>query len=134
MPKTYRTTLEVRGYELDSFGHVNHAVYVSYLEHARWELLSQEGLTHQKFNEWKRWPVIARIEVDYLKPTFLGDRIDIETVIVEFGRASFTFEQIGRRGDTPVIKGRVRAVMVDERGKPAPFPPDVAKKWLEQNS
>ena len=38
-PKTYLCTLEVRGYELDSFGHVNHGVYVSYLEHARWKML-----------------------------------------------------------------------------------------------
>jgi DNA-binding response OmpR family regulator len=31
MPKIYECALEVRGYELDSFGHVNHAVYISYL-------------------------------------------------------------------------------------------------------
>ena len=27
-----------KGYELDSYGHVNHAVYLNYFEQARWEL------------------------------------------------------------------------------------------------
>ena len=31
----HATRLTVRPYECDSYGHVNHAVYVNYLEHAR---------------------------------------------------------------------------------------------------
>ena len=31
--------IEVRTSELDSFGHVNHAVYLNYFEHARFEAL-----------------------------------------------------------------------------------------------
>ncbi len=30
--------IKVRGYELDSFNHVNNAIYVNYFEAARWEL------------------------------------------------------------------------------------------------
>ncbi len=33
--------LEVRGYELDSFNHVNNAVYLNYLEVARWKFLQE---------------------------------------------------------------------------------------------
>ena len=79
MSKIYHSTLHVRGYELDSFGHVNHAIYVSYLEHARWEMLLEEQITLEKFMEWKRWPVIASIELHYLKPTFLNDKLDVST-------------------------------------------------------
>ena len=131
MPKTYVSHLDVRGYELDSFGHVNHAVYVSYLEHARWELLASENVTLAKFNEWKRWPVIARIEVDYLKPTFMGDRLAIESRIVETGKTNFTIEQQILRGDLPVLRARVRVVLVDERGRPAAGPPEVMGLWKE---
>lgn len=38
----YRFT--VRGYELDSYGHVNNAVYLNYFEQARWEILRELGL------------------------------------------------------------------------------------------
>src|SRR6185437_16164438 len=72
MSKAYRTQLEVRGYELDSFGHVNHANYLNYFEHARWRMLQDEGITLEVLEKWKRWPVIAAIEVKYLKPTFMG--------------------------------------------------------------
>ncbi|GAB6087319.1 acyl-CoA thioesterase [Alkaliphilus crotonatoxidans] len=33
--------LEVRGYELDSFNHVNNAVYLNYIEVARWQFLKE---------------------------------------------------------------------------------------------
>jgi len=64
-PKTYYCSIEVRGYELDSFGHVNHGAYVSYLEHARWKLLEEEGITIKNFNDWGMWPVIIWIESHY---------------------------------------------------------------------
>lgn len=131
MAKSYHTRLEVRGYELDSFGHVNHAVYLSYLEHARWEMLTREGITLQKFNEWKRWPVVANIEIAYLKPTFLGEQLDVETHVLEHGRSFFTFQQTVSRGGTAVLKAKVRAVMVDERGKPSAFPDRVSRLWTE---
>ena len=33
--------LTVRGYELDSFGHVNNAVYLQYAEEAKWHFFSE---------------------------------------------------------------------------------------------
>ena len=42
--KTYRCLIQVRGYELDSFGHVNHANYLNYLEHARWRCYAKKEL------------------------------------------------------------------------------------------
>ena len=38
----YTCHLTVRGNELDSFGHVNNAIYLNYLEQARWEILRDE--------------------------------------------------------------------------------------------
>ena len=37
------TTIGVRMSELDSFGHVNHAVFLNYFEHARFEALERAG-------------------------------------------------------------------------------------------
>jgi YbgC/YbaW family acyl-CoA thioester hydrolase len=129
MAKTYRCELHVRGYELDSFGHVNHAVYIQYLEQARWELLTEEGITLAKLAEWKAWPVIAELNAKYLKPTFLGDKLSIETRIVDHGKTHFAFEQKIHRGSTPVFEGRVQAVMVNEKGRPTAIPPEIEKMW-----
>lgn len=129
MSKIYTCNLEVRGYELDSFGHVNHAVYVSYLEHARWKMLEQEGITLAKLDEWKRWPVIAQLEINYLKPTYLGQTLEVRTHVLEHGKTNFLIEQTIFFEKTPVLRGKVRVVTVDERGRPASLPEQVAELW-----
>ncbi|CAO0827389.1 Thioesterase OS=Streptomyces microflavus OX=1919 GN=Smic_02130 PE=4 SV=1 [Streptomyces microflavus] len=45
---TFSVDVTVRGYELDTQGHLNQAVYLQYAEHARWELLRAAGLPQEK--------------------------------------------------------------------------------------
>lgn len=126
----------VRGYELDSFGHVNHAVYLNYCEHARWEFLRQEGIFLTSFQQWKRWPVIAGIEIKYLRPAFMHDELEVRTRVTEHAGASFSLEQEIHRVEpnpTPIVRALVRSVMVDERGKPAPLAPELANLWGERD-
>jgi YbgC/YbaW family acyl-CoA thioester hydrolase len=127
--KTYRTEIEVRGYELDSFGHVNHANYLNYFEFARWQLLSQEKVTLELFKKWDRFPVIASIEIKYLKPTFMGDRLTIETKLIEYRRSSSTFEQKIIKNDQEVCVAKVRSVLVNSEGRPAEAPPELDARW-----
>ena len=129
MAKSYQCRLDVRGYELDSFGHVNHGVYISYLEHARWVMMAQEGLTPAMFTCWQRWPVIMAIEVNYLKPTYLYDVLDIQTIVGEHSRTSISFEHEVLRGGTPVLRAKVRSVIVNEKGRPADIPVEVGRLW-----
>jgi len=125
--KIYHCTLEVRGYELDSFGHVNHAAYVNYLEYARWQMLFAEGITLEKITAWKRWPVIAQIELTYLKPAYMGEKFEITTQVVEHGKTNFVFEQIIKRGETTIVRARIRSVIVNELGRPAEMPKTFTK-------
>ena len=134
MSKKYHSTLEVRGYELDGFGHVNHAVYFNYLEHARWEMLTLAEITLAKFNEWKRWPVVAEIQASYLKPTFMGEKLDVESQIVETGKTNFMIEQTILRNAVPVFKAKVRIVMVDEKGRPGAMPEQCKTMWEVQST
>jgi len=127
--KTYRTEIEVRGYELDSFGHVNHANYLNYFEFARWKLLAEEGITLTDFRGWDRFPVIAGIEIRYLRPTLMGDRLTVETRLVSFGRSSIHFEQTIRKDEAEVCVAKVRSVLVDSRGKPAEAPSALLERW-----
>jgi len=133
LPRKYTCALEVRGYELDSYKHVNHANYLNYLEHARWKLLEQEGISLRKLDEWQRWPVIAEIHAHYLKPTYMGQSLEVETTFVEHGRTWFTLDQVVRAVEsgskTDVFKARVRAVMVNEKGRPSQPPVEISKLW-----
>jgi acyl-CoA thioester hydrolase len=132
--KTYRCALHVRGYELDSFGHVNHGVYVSYLEHARWQLLHEEGITLETFKEWKTWPVISHIELDYLKPTYLGDELTVETTHLDHGKTWMVFHQVITKAGVAVLRASVKVVTVNEAGRPCPLPARMERCWTPEAS
>ncbi len=127
--KTYRTEIEVRGYELDSFGHVNHANYLHYFEFARWQLLAEEKITLALFKKWDRFPVIASVEIKYLRPTFMGDRLTVETKLIEYRRSSTTFEQKIFKNDQAVCVAKVRSVLVNSEGRPAEAPAELDARW-----
>ncbi|MBC7387531.1 MAG: acyl-CoA thioesterase [Cryobacterium sp.] len=129
MENLYRTHIEVRGYELDSFGHVNHANYLNYLEFARWKMLEEEGVTIEVFRKWDRFPVIAAIEIQYLKPTFMGDTLTVETRLVDYKRSSMHLEQNILKGDVKVTTAKIRSVIVSGEGRPAELPEELGKKW-----
>ena len=122
MSKIHRCQIQVRGYELDSYQHVNHANYLNYLEHARWQLLDGEGITLPKLNEWKRWPVIAEINVKYVKPAFMGDTLDIETQVTGMRRVGFALEQRIFRAGTLILEAKIGSVIVNEHGRPDELP------------
>ncbi len=131
--KIYECSIQVRGYEIDGFGHVNNSVYLNYLEHARWMMLNEEGLTLEKFRKWQRWPVIARIEIDYLKPTFMHDTLEVRTRMIEYRKSSFLIEQeIFRKNSSEnqkVAVARIKSVVIDETGKPAGLPDEMTVLW-----
>src|SRR5437764_13820860 len=77
----------VRGYELDSRGHVNNAVYLSWAE----ELATAHAEAAGYGREWSErrgggW-VIRRTEITYHKPAVYGDEIEL-TVTVELVRGA----------------------------------------------
>jgi YbgC/YbaW family acyl-CoA thioester hydrolase len=127
--KTYRSQLTVRGYELDSFGHVNHANYLRYFEHARWEMLASEGITLPFLEEKKRWPIIRKIEVEYIRPAFMGEVLDVVTECVDHGNASSVFKQTILRDGEEVARATVHSATINETGKPARHPVEMERLW-----
>lgn len=125
----HHCSIEVRGYELDGFGHVNHAQYISYMEHARWKMLEKAGIGFTEFKAMNRFPVIARLEASYKRSTYVDEILDIQSRIVEASRASFTVNQkILRKGEL-VFEGQVIVALVDDKGRPSRIPEEVARLW-----
>ena len=69
-----------RGYELDSYGHVNHAVYLNYFEQARWELFRQLDLVGY-FKENDLLLVVIEVHTRYHREINLFDDMEIRTEI-----------------------------------------------------
>ena len=118
----HTTQLTVRTYECDSNGHVNHAVYVNYLEHARVRFLQEGGYDYPGLCRAGFGMVIARLTIAYHMPAFAGDDLDIESEPVETRRVSGTFCQVIRRGPEVLAEARVTWCVVDAQGRPARLP------------
>ncbi|MEU1125347.1 thioesterase family protein [Streptomyces sp. NPDC005899] len=74
---TYFVDVTVRGYELDTQGHLNQAVYLQYAEHARWELLREAGVPQEKLLADGVGPVQLEVTVRYLRELRGGDRVRV---------------------------------------------------------
>jgi acyl-CoA thioester hydrolase len=70
---TFFADVTVRGYELDTQGHLNQAVYLQYAEHARWELLRAAGLPQEKLLASGVGPVALEVTVKFLRELRGGD-------------------------------------------------------------
>ena len=82
MPKKLTITLTARGYELDSYNHINNAVYLNYFEHARWEYFRQTDL-YGFLKEMDNLPVVTDIHIRYQREVRLFDELLIESFCVQ---------------------------------------------------
>jgi acyl-CoA thioester hydrolase len=78
----FSVPVTVRGYELDTQGHLNQAVYLQYSEHARWELLAAAGIQQNAMVAGGIGPVVLEANIKYLRELRGGEEVD---VTCEFG-------------------------------------------------
>ena len=115
----HTTPLTVRPYECDSYGHVNHAVYVNYLEHARMQFLHAAGYDYKGLIAAGFFTVISRLDIAYRSPAYADDALEIETESRETRRVSGVFHQVIRRGPDVDAEADVHWCVVDGAGRPA---------------
>ena len=127
--KVFKTEVQVRGYELDGYGHVNHAVYLNYAEFARWNMIEQAAGGADYFKRNGVAPVIARAEVDYKEPCFLAEWLVIETHVEEMRTRVAKFRQKVIKRDSGRVAAELlmTAVVVDEKGRAVTMPEDFEK-------
>jgi acyl-CoA thioester hydrolase len=87
--------LRVRLYEVDILQIVNNAVYFNYFEQARIQYAKDAGLlpVENIFSEESLYYMVHN-EINYLKPSFFDDELNIYTRISYIKHSSFGFEHI----------------------------------------
>jgi acyl-CoA thioester hydrolase len=81
--------VQVRFSDTDALGHVNNAVYLSYLESARVDYL-RELLGAKKIEELG--VIIARVEIDYKSPAFHHETLRVGCRVEEIGGSSIRMD------------------------------------------
>ncbi len=121
----HHTSLAVRFNEIDPYGHVNHAVYVTYLEVGRTDALAACGIPLEVMAERGYQMVVTHIDVRFRRPAEAGQVVTVETEVGELRRASGMWRQRILRGDEVLVTAEVTAAVTDARGRPSKPP-----EWL----
>lgn len=79
--------IEVRFRDCDMMGHVNNAVYLTYLEIARFAYWKAAGLDRVA---GEISYILARVEIDYRAQAEVGEVLDVGVGVTGIGRSSFT--------------------------------------------
>lgn len=86
----YKTTIETRFADFDMMGHVNNAVYFTYLEIAR-----TKYWYHAIKWDWKKTGVvIAKASLEYIAPILIDDKVSIYVRTSRIGKSSFDLEYL----------------------------------------
>ncbi|MFC2171208.1 acyl-CoA thioesterase [Acidobacteriota bacterium] len=128
MAKTFEYSLQVRGYELDSFNHLNNAVYINYLEQARWEVFKETD-TLRYLTDNKILPAVIDTTIRYIREIRLFDDVIIKTdIAIEEPYMSFKHVMyIGRQGKIS-CKSKTRLLFLGHDRRPIDVPEYIRKK------
>ncbi len=123
--KCFTWPIRVYYEDTDCAGIVYYANYLKFLERARTEWFRTLGV-HQQENMNKGLNivfVIVGVDIQYLKPARLDDKLEVRSWIGELHKASLYFEQEIWRGDELLVTARVRAAELDSvTRRPKPMP------------
>jgi acyl-CoA thioester hydrolase len=115
----HRETVRFR--DVDALGHVNNAVFLTYLEEARIAFLVPLGAEVSNM-------ILARVEIDFRAPLRMGDQIEIGVRPANVGTKSFELEYEVRSGDAVAAEAKTVLVSFDyESGRSIELP----ESWRE---
>ena len=126
----HKSKAHVRWNDLDAFGHVNNANYLTYVQESRAD-----------FTWWSRKRagekplladmVVARAEVDFLEPIYEGGfDLDVEIWVTKIGNASFDLAyQMSSNGNIHANAKTVQVAVSMETKKSRPLN-DIEREYL----
>jgi acyl-CoA thioester hydrolase len=116
----------VRFRDLDAMGHVNNAVFATYIEQARIEYLRRLGLLNGPVYMGM---ILARLELDFVAPGDAEGEVEIGVRPSRAGSKSFALDYELRQGERLIARATTVLVAYDyERAQSIPLP----TQWREQ--
>ena len=108
----------VRFRDCDAMGHVNNAVFSTYLEEARIGVLGD-------LIDF----ILARVEIDFRSELRMGEEVEVRTHCSRVGTKSFDLEHVISAGGRVVAEAKSVLVSYDyERGESIPVPDELRSR------
>lgn len=127
--KLFTYPVQIKECHLDSFGHVNNAVYLELYEEARWDFITENGYGLDVIKKLQKGPVILEVNVKYKK-----ELVNRETIIIESKTAAIrgrimTLSQVMKKADGSIASEATFTVGFFDLQKRTLIAPE--PEWLE---
>ncbi|GKW46776.1 thioesterase family protein [Planococcus sp. NCCP-2050] len=119
----FSAPVQVRFSETDMFGHVNNTVPITYFEFARIEYMKELGLMQRWLKGSDLFPVVADMQVDYVKQVFFDEKLTVYVKVASVGTSSIDvhYWAINEKEET-CFTGRGAMVQISKKtGKGYPW-------------
>nr|WP_298248665.1 thioesterase family protein [uncultured Halomonas sp.] len=98
------TSLRVRGYHLDGYGHVNHARYLEFMEEGRWAYFDDRPELLRRLQRGDLAFVAVNVNIDYCAAAVAGDDLKLTCWVCELGtRSARMAQEVYRQGDGALV-------------------------------
>jgi len=127
----YSKEISLRFSDMDMYGHLNHAKYITLLETARTELFLDEFFELQELNILL---LITHVECSYKKPVTLKDRVIIDMEFYPISRTRFEGKYVMHNG-SGLIYAEAKTVLAcfdANKKKSTDIPACLIKKFKEK--
>ena len=123
----YEVEIPVRYRDLDPLGHVNNAVYATYLEQARTSYIDDViGTAPEELGL-----VVANLELDFDRSITFREQVTVALRTTDIGTSSVSMDYEVRSDDGVAATANSVIVTLDEDGRPRPVPDDVRRRIVE---
>ncbi len=103
--------------DLDSYGHVNNAIFATYFEMLRTQWLKHEGWKEVLDENGITGFVIVHLEIDFHSPIFFEHEILGRIYVSRIGRKSwdFSYELLNAKDGSQFATGKTTQVLIDRK-------------------
>ena len=127
--KIFSYVVQIKEGHLDSFGHVNNAVYLELYEEARWDFITKNGYGLEVIKKLQKGPVILEVAVKYKKELVNREMVTIESKTEEIRGRIMTLSQVMKKSDGSVASTATFTVGFFDLQSRTLIAPE--KAWLE---
>lgn len=113
---------------LDTFGHVNNAMYLVLMEEARWDWITSNGYGLNKVVESGIGPTILNINISFSKELLLREEITIESQVTSYTKKIFIVQQRVLRGQEVCATAEFTMALFDLKQRKLIAP---TEEWLQ---
>lgn len=126
MPRIFRQALIVSDDAIDDFGHVNNQRYIAWMQEVATAHSAANGWPIGRYLEIGAAWVVRSHFIEYLRPTFAGDALEIDTWAASLALREVSRKYLFRRAGQILARAETKWVYVDiKSGRPKRIPEDL---------